>query len=157
MRSRFTGLFLALLLMPGLFSCSQPLTVEQQIIAVIREMEARIEAGERRPFMRHVADDFNGQNGRLGRDELRLLVIRQLNQYERLHAQLFPIHVSESGEKSAEASFRALITGGPGLIPESGQVYDFETHWLKQGDKWLLLRASWTPVALDEAIKYINE
>jgi len=156
-RSRYAGLFLTLLLMPGLFACSQPLTLEQQIIAVIREMETRIEAGERRPFMRHVADDFNGQNGQLTRDELRLLVIRQLNQYERLHAQLFPIHVSESGEETARASFRVLITGGPGLIPESGQVYDFETHWFKQGDEWMLFSASWTPVPLDEAIRYLNE
>ena len=64
------GRFLAALLITGLFACSKPLTVEQQVIAVIREMEARIENGERRPFMSHVTEDFEGQNGGLTRDQL---------------------------------------------------------------------------------------
>ena len=99
-----------------------------------------------------MAEDFNGQNGLLNRDELQRFVLLQLNQHQRLHAQLMPIHVSETGENTASASFRALITGGPNWIPDSGQIYDFETHWIRQDDEWLLLSANWTPTPLEKAL-----
>ena len=152
MIGRCAGLMLAALFMAGLLACSKPLTVEQQIIAVIREMETRIENAERRPFMSHVAVNFNGQNGLLNRDELQRFVLLQLNKHQRLHAQLMPIHVSETGENTASASFRALITGGPNWIPDSGQIHDFETHWVRQDDEWMLLGANWTPTALEKAL-----
>lgn len=152
MTGRIAGLILTALLLAGSLACSKPLTLEQQIIGVIREMETRIENGERRPFMNHVSEDFSGQDGLLNRDELQRFVILQLNKHQRLHAQLMPIHVSETGENSASASFRALITGGPNWIPDSGQVYDFETQWIRQGDEWKLLSASWTPTPLENAL-----
>ena len=136
----------------ALVSCGQSLTVEQQVIATIRQMEEKIENGERRPFMAYLSEDFSGQNGRMTRDEVRALVVLQLNRHQRLHAQLFPIFVTETGEGRAEARFRALITGGPGWFPESGQVYDFETAWRADGDRWLLESANWEPVPLDEAL-----
>jgi len=144
--------FLALLLLAGLFACSDTLTVEQQIIATIREMEAKIEAGERRRFLKHIADDFTGQDGAMTREQVRALVVFQLNRHKRLNAQLFPIHVRESGENSAVANFRALVTGGPNWIPDSGRVYEFETHWRLVDEQWLLAAASWTPVELEEAL-----
>jgi len=143
---------LVFLLLAGLSACSQPLTVEQRIIATIREMEAKVEAGERRPFMEHIAEDFAGQGGALTREQTRAMFIYQLNRHERLQAQLFPIHVTESSENTATADFRALVTGGPSWIPESGQVFDFETHWRLVDDEWYLYAASWTPVALEEAL-----
>lgn len=152
MSGRWAFLLFATLLLAGTISCSKPLTVEQQVIAVIRDMEARIEEGERRPFMNHVADDFSGQDGRLTHDQVRAMVLLQLNRYERLNAQLFPIHVSETGEESAKATFRALITGGAGWIPENGRVYEFETHWSKHDDEWKLQRANWTPTLLEEVL-----
>ena len=145
-------LFFAALQIAAFVACSPHLTVSQQVIAAIREMESRIEEGERRPFMSHVAEDFNGQNGQLNRQELRSLVFYQLNQHQRLHAQLFPIKVSETGENTASAIFRALITGGPGWIPDQGQLYDFETHWRKDDDEWKLTSANWTPVPLDKVL-----
>jgi hypothetical protein len=112
-------------------------------------MEIRLENGERRPFISHVAEDFNGQNGQLNRQELQRLVIYQLNRHQRLHVQLFPISVNETSEETASAKFRALITGGPGWIPDQGQLYDFETLWRDEGGEWKLTSADWTPVRLD--------
>jgi len=132
--------------------CSKPLTTEQQVIAVIREMETRIEDGERRPFMSHVADEFSGQDGRVNRDELSGLVIYQLNKYQRLSAQLFPIRVTETGESLAEARFRALVTGGANWLPENGQIYHFDTHWSKASGEWMLINANWSPVPLEDVI-----
>ncbi|MBT8040558.1 MAG: hypothetical protein HKO85_10135 [Xanthomonadales bacterium] len=133
-------------------ACSPPLTVSQQIIHAIREMEARIEAGERREFMEFIADDFSAQNERMNRDQVRALVVFQLRRYERLNGQLFPISVTETAPDTAEARFRALITGGPGWIPDSGQVYDFETWWRFEDGDWLLTSANWDEVPLDEVL-----
>jgi hypothetical protein len=144
-----TPFLLAVLLVAAFSACSPPLTVSQQVIAAIREMETRIENGERRPFMSHVAEDFNGQNGKLNRQELQRLVMYQLNRHQRLHAQLFPISVTETSEEAASAKFRALITGGPGWIPDQGQLYDFETLWRYQDGEWKLTSANWNPVRLD--------
>jgi hypothetical protein len=142
--------FLALLALAA--SCSQPLTVEQRVIHAIREMEAKIESGERRAFMEHIAEDFTAQDGRMNRDQVRALVVFQLQRYERLQGQLFPISVAETGPGTATAGFRALVTGGPGWIPESGQVYDFETAWRLEGEDWLLASANWKPVPLDQVL-----
>lgn len=136
-----------------LTACNEPLTVEQQVIVTIREMEEKVEAGERRPFMDYLSDDFTAQGGSMNREQVRVLFVYQLNRHKRLHAQLFPISVSETGENQAVAKFRALVTGGPGWLPDSGQVFDFETAWKHQEGEWLLTSANWDPVALEEALQ----
>jgi hypothetical protein len=136
----------------ALTACDKPLTVEQQVIHTIREMEAKIEGGERRAFMEHIGAGFTAQDGRMNRDQVRALVVFQLNRYERLQGQLFPISVLETGPETAEAKFRALVTGGPNWIPDSGQVYDFETTWRLEDGDWLLVSANWDPVPLDEVL-----
>ena len=72
--------------------------------------------------------------------------------FERLQGQLFPITVSETGPDTAEARFRALVTGGPNWIPDAGQVYDFETWWELDDGEWRLKAANWEPVPLDEVL-----
>lgn len=141
--------FLAL---AGLGACSESLTTEQQIIVAIREMEAEIEAGERRRFMQHIAADFQAQGSTLNRDQVRALVVFQLNRYKNLQAQLFPIAVSETSETTASAKFSALVTGGPGWFPDSGQMFDFETQWRLENGEWLLTAADWDPPLLEEAL-----
>lgn len=137
----------------ALTACSQPLTVEQQVIHTIREMEARIEDGQRRAFLAHIAGDFTAQDGNMTREQVRALVVFQLDRHKRLQAQLFPIEVVETGPLTAEAVFRALITGGPGWFPDSGQVYDFETWWRLEDGDWLLQAANWSAVDLDEVLE----
>ena len=139
-------LLIGVLLIVSISACNPPLTVSQQVIAAIREMETSIENGERRPFIKHVAKDFSGQNGQLNRMELQRLVIFQLNRHQRLNAQLFPISVTETGENTASASFMALITGGPGWIPDQGQLYDFVASWRFESGDWKLASADWEPI-----------
>ena len=146
MSRRISGVLLAMLLLP---SCGDEPTVEQQIIGVITEMEQLAEAGKRGAFMDKVAGDFSGQLGVLTRDEFRRFMIMQWNQNLKLHAQLFPIRVRKLGPGMAAADFRALITGGRGLIPERGQLYQIETTWMADGDDWLLVSANWDPVYLE--------
>jgi hypothetical protein len=133
-----------------LSSCSDEMTVEQQIIATIQEMEKRAEAGERAGFMEMVAGEFSGQLGSLSKLEFQRLMIMQWNQHSRLHAQLFPIFVRELGPGMATADFNALITGGRGLLPESGELFSIHTQWIQEGSDWLLVSADWEPVRMEQ-------
>lgn len=133
-------------------ACSRPLTVEQQVIASIRDMEALVEDGKSLAFMQHIDRQFVGQDGALNHDQVRALLVLQLKRYQRLQAQLFPIDVTPAGDDAATATFRALVTGGPHWIPENGQVYEFRTSWHKVDGDWLLLAANWTPVNLEDVL-----
>jgi hypothetical protein len=128
-----------------LVACKDRRTVEQQVIGTIIEMEQAAEDGLRAEFMAMVHEDFMGQRGSLDRDSFRLYMIMQWNQHQRLYAQLFPIRVTELGPGQAGARFRALITGGRGLLPDSGELYDISTVWVESGGDWMLLEADWTP------------
>lgn len=128
--------------------CGQAPSVEQLIVAEIHEMESQIEGGERLNFMAHIAEDFRGQGGAMNRDELRAYVVLQFNRYKDLSARLLPITVQEITGTEARADFRALLTGGPGWIPEDGQFYEFVTYWRLEDGEWLLVAADWEPVQL---------
>jgi hypothetical protein len=136
-------------LLAALAACDKPLTVEQQVIAAIRNMEATLEAGERRGFMAHIAEDFTGQREAMTREQVRAMVLFQLNRHKNLQVQLFPIRVTETGSDSASASFTALVTGGPNWIPENGQIFEFDTSWTRVDSEWLLHSANWKPAVPD--------
>jgi hypothetical protein len=134
-----------------LAACGAELSVEQQIIATLRDMETAAEEGEHLEFMTFVADSFEGQYGSMMRSDFHRFMIYQLNQHRRLRAQFFPIRVQELEDGKASANFQLLVTGGAGMLPESGQIYDVETHWLRDGSDWLLHKAEWEPSRLPES------
>lgn len=133
-----------------LASCNDELSVEQQVIATIRNMEVAAEEGLHLEFMGYVSDSFSGQQGSMDRREFHRFMIFQINKNRRLQAQFFPIYVQESGEELASANFRVLVTGGAGLLPESGQLFEVKTQWLQDGGSWELTEASWEPVRLPD-------
>jgi hypothetical protein len=144
-----------LLILAGVYSCSEPLTVEQQVIVAIRQMEEKVENGERRAFMNFVAEDFDGQYGQFDHQRLNAFMIVQLRRHERAQAQIFPILVTSGEEQSSDgrtavATFRALITGGPGWVPDRGRLLEFTTGWRETGGEWLLVSAHWKDVMPDE-------
>ncbi|MBT8068856.1 MAG: hypothetical protein KJO80_00330 [Gammaproteobacteria bacterium] len=144
MRFAFCLLLVALLSA----GCSEELSVEQQVIATIRNMEYAAEEGLHLEFMGYVADSFGAQHGSMDRREFHRFMIFQINQNRRLRAQLFPIFVKETGAGAASAQFRVLVTGGGGLLPENGQLFDVETQWRRDGGDWQLEQADWQAVNL---------
>lgn len=133
-----------------LAACNEKQSVEQRIIATLRIMEEAAENGEHFKFMDHVADTFSGQQGTMDRREFHRFMIFQINQNRRLHARFFPIHVQESDDGLASAHFNLLVTGGGGLLPESGQLFEVETQWLEDGSDWMLDKADWEAVQLPD-------
>ena len=141
------SVFLAVLL---LAACGEELSIDQQIIATIRNMETAAEEGEHFEFISYVTDSFRAQQGTMDRREFHRFMIFQINQNRRLQAQFFPIYVKETGEDMASAHFRILVTGGGGLLPDRGQLFDVETHWLRDGSDWKLDKADWKAVRLPD-------
>jgi hypothetical protein len=141
------SVFLAVLL---LTACGEELSIDQQIIATIRNMEYAAEEGEHFEFISYVTDSFRAQQGTMDRREFHRFMIFQTNQNRRLQAQFFPIYVKETGEDMASAHFRILVTGGGGLLPDRGQLFDVETHWLRDGSDWKLDEADWKAVRLPD-------
>lgn len=133
-----------------LVACGEGLSVEQKIIATLQTMEEKAEAGEHFQFMDHVSESFSAQQGSMDRREFRRFMILQIAQHRRLYATFFPIYVRELGEDTASAHFRLLLTGGGGLLPESGQLFEVETQWLLDGDDWMLDDANWKVAQMPE-------
>jgi len=146
MRSVFGVIFSCLFVV----ACGEELTVEQQVIATLRNMEYAAEEGRHLDFITHVADSFSGQQGTMDRREFHRFMIFQINQNRRLQAQFFPIFVDETGENLASAHFKILVTGGAGLLPESGQLFEVETQWLREAGAWLLAGADWEAVRIPD-------
>ena len=144
-----SGTILAVIL---LAACGEKLTVEQQIIATLRNMEYAAEEGQHLDFMGYIADTFEGQQGSMDRREFHRFMIFQINQHRRLQAQFFPIFVTETSEETASAHFKILVTGGAGLVPDSGQLFEVETRWLRDGGDWLLNGADWEAVRLPDPV-----
>ena len=140
-------LLIPLLLLSG---CREELSVEQQVIASIETMEAAAEDGRHLDFMGHVAAGFQAQYESMDRREFHRFMIFQMNENRRMHANFFPIHVRQTGEETASAEFRVLVTGGGGLIPDRGQLFDVKTDWLLDGGDWLLYKADWETARMPE-------
>jgi len=131
-----------------LTACREELSVEQQVIASLESMEQSAEEGRHLDFMSYVADDFRGQYGGMDRREFHRFMIFQMSENRRLQAQFFPIRVKETNADQASAKFNILVTGGGGLLPDRGQLFEVETGWVLDDGDWLLSEANWEPVDL---------
>ena len=139
-----------------LAACGEELSIDQQIIATLRNMEYAAEEGEHFEFMSYVADSFSAQQDSMDRREFHRFMIFQINQNRRLQAQFFPIYVQETGEDMASAHFRILVTGGGGLLPDRGQLFEVETNWLRDGGDWMLEKADWQAVRFPDPPSITN-
>ena len=133
-----------------LAACKENLSVEQHIIANLRAMEEAAEQAEHFEFMAYVSASFSGQYASMDRRAFHRFMIFQLNQKRRLHAQFFPIRVQEVSEQQAPAQFGLLVTGGNGLLPDSGQFFNVKTNWVLEDGDWLLSTADWEVARLPD-------
>ena len=126
-----------------LFGCGPELDDEARILRTIEAMTEAVEQGDVDDFMAPVADDFVAVNGRLDRRALGLLVRRERLARDSIRVRRVDTEVELVGESRAVASFRALATGGSGLLPDEGRFWRVETGWRRDGDEWELISAAW--------------
>lgn len=145
MTPRVVRTVLLLLGVVGLLACTRT-PDEQRIRDAIGAMQTA--ASERAPkeFLRHVADDFTGDDGALDRDGIANLLRVLMLRHASIGALIGPIDIEIDGDR-ASARFPLTLTGGSGsLLPDSAGQYRFETGWRREGGNWLCHHAQWQRV-----------
>lgn len=141
---RLATAFCLVLILGG---CGPELDDQARIEQTIDEMTVALETGDVSDFMAPVAEDFIAADGRLDRRALGLLVRRERLAREAISIQRMgtriEIFASGSADARATASFRALATGGTGLLPDEGRFWKVETGWRIDGGDWVLISADW--------------
>ena len=131
--------YVLLCLLP--LACSDSRTPEHIIIQNLEHLESGIE--EKDPDQ--VLDPLHPNFGtRSGHD--RLWIKRTLAFYMLKHTNIEIVASALAIEMEADvahARFNALVTGGEGLIPQQGAVYQVHTEWRLEGTDWLLVFADW--------------
>jgi ketosteroid isomerase-like protein len=138
------GLVGLLLLLVG---CGPGTPDEEQIRAELRNMAEALAESDVRGVLAPLADDFSGVTWDLDQRAARLLLQRELRAREQLRARIFDIDVEMRGESRAVAEFQVVLTGGSGLIPETGRWYRVQSGWRRDGNDWKMVSAEWEPVA----------
>jgi len=116
---------------------------EVAIRETIKTMRGAIENHDANLLMQAIADDYSGTY-RQDRKRLNDFVARHLERNRVIHLYLADIELEIEGE-IAKVRFYSGIAGGPGQVPERGQLYVVETDWVKRENTWLLQRARWRP------------
>ena len=122
--------------------CSKP-APEQALrdsIDKLQQAAVKKDAGE---FFEYFAEDFVGSDG-LDRENFRRYVQMIWLRHKDVGAQMGPLDVKVM-EDRATVNFTVALSGGRGLIPDQGQIYQVQTGWRLDGDDWKLISAAWKP------------
>lgn len=130
-----------------LVGCGESLPAEQQIRQRIQAMQADLAEGNARAFMSPVAEDFTAATRNLDRRAAGLLLRREMMAHDSLTARLADIEIELQGDSRATATMHAVVTGGTGLIPDTGGWYRLETGWRLDDGEWMLISARWETIA----------
>ena len=127
----------------SLASCSKP-PPEQALRASISKMEQAAQKKDAGEFFGYFAEDFSGSDG-LDRESFRRYVQLVWLQNKDVGIQMGPLDVKLM-EDRATVDFTVALSGGQGLLPDRGQVYQVQTGWRLADDEWSLISATWKPV-----------
>lgn len=122
--------------------CSKP-APEQALrdsIDKLQQAAVKKDAGE---FFEYFAEDFVGSDG-LDRENFRRYVQMIWLRHKDVGVQIGPLDVKVM-EDRATVNFTVALSGGRGLIPDQGQIYQVQTGWRLDGDDWKLISAAWKP------------
>jgi hypothetical protein len=115
---------------------------ERELRATIDAMARAIE--QRRPgdFLDALADDFTRESGAFGKQEAKRVLAGVLLRNEKVNLAVLVTEVRIEGER-ARATLRVVATGGAGLLPERGQVWEFDSTWRRERGAWKVFNAEW--------------
>ena len=140
-KSRVDGLFCVLLMaVLALAGCSRT-PPEERLRATIDGLQQAVEQHDGAALQKAIAEDFIGPDG-LDRDGARRMAQVMFLRYRDVGVNLGPLDI-ELHDQHATVRFTAALTGGAGVLPESGQLYNVETGWRLEGGEWRLVNADW--------------
>ncbi|MCK5236347.1 MAG: hypothetical protein KAR06_05100 [Deltaproteobacteria bacterium] len=144
-------------LLTTFYGCSKPLTDEDVIKNIIKEMATAAEDKKVRRFMSYVADDHADDNGN-DRDAIKRVLLYEVMKKDKVKVFLRKTHVEVSGVK-ALVDLKAVLARGSGeksiemILPENSSGYRFNLIFRKVGkDKWQLENASWENIGVSALI-----
>lgn len=117
---------------------------EQALRDTIAQLQRDIGARDADAVTSVLAEDFVGNEG-MDRRGARQLAAGTFLRYREVGAKLGPLQVEMRGDLHATVRFTAAISGGAGLVPQEGQVYQVATGWRLVDGDWMLTSAEWTP------------
>jgi len=126
-----------------LTGCSKP-PPEQALRETIGKLEQAALKKDGGEFFEYFADDFSGSDG-LDRESFRRYVQLVWLQNKDVGVQMGPLDVKLMQDR-ATVDFTVALSGGQGLLPDRGQIYQVQTGWRMDGDDWRLISATWKPV-----------
>jgi hypothetical protein len=117
---------------------------EQALRDTIAQLQRDVGARDADAVTSVLAEDFVGNEG-MDRRGARQLAAGTFLRYREVGAKLGPLQVEMRGDRHATVRFTAAISGGAGLVPQEGQVYQVATGWRLVDGDWMLTSADWTP------------
>lgn len=116
---------------------------EERLRETLNGLQAAIEERNVSALDEMLAEDFIGPGG-LDRSGARRMAQAMFLRYRDVGVGLGPLDVQVHAQH-AKVSFTAALTGGAGMLPDSGQMYDVETGWRLEDGEWQLVNANWKP------------
>lgn len=129
-----------LMVILALAGCSR-MPPEERLRASIDGLQHAVEQHDGSALQKAIAEDFIGPDG-LDRDGARRMAQMMFLRYRDVGVNLGPLDI-ELRDQHATVRFTAALTGGAGVLPESGQLYDVETGWRLEEGEWRLVNADW--------------
>lgn len=116
---------------------------EESLRRTIGQLQASIEKRDAEDLADGIAEDFIGPDG-MDRKAARRLAALIFFRNKQVGVTLGPLEI-EMVQGGATVHCTAALTGGSGMLPTSGQVYDVTSQWRQEGDEWKLVSAEWEP------------
>jgi len=107
----------------------------------ITDMQTALEQRQAGEFLQYIAEDYQDNYGQ-DIKSLKRLLLANFIRHSNINTFINNIEITISGG-TATITFTATLTGGQGLIPDSGRIYTATTKWRKQSSDWLLFSARW--------------
>lgn len=139
-RTTFSTVLLSLVLVL-IYGCEKP-PIEQELEKNILELEQAIEDKDPSAVLDHIHKDFIGEKGQDKKWVQRTLAFHTLRNHQ-IEIVISNIKITVKDPHTAIGSFNALATGGHGLLPERGAIYQVELEWRKEGGDWKIVYAKW--------------
>ena len=115
---------------------------ERELRATIESMMRAIEKRDPAAFLEAMTDDFSRESGAFGKPDAKRTLVAANLRNERIEVSAAVTEVRIQGDR-AYARVRVIATGGAGLLPERGQIWDFETAWRRERGQWKVFNAEW--------------
>jgi hypothetical protein len=115
---------------------------EKELRSTIAAMARAIEQHRVSDALEPVADDFTRESGAFGKQDARRVLAGAMLRNEKIQLSATVTDVRVEGDR-AFAKVRVIATGGTGLLPESGQAWNFDTAWRREQGRWKVFNAEW--------------